>query len=94
MSGPITYARRTGGCHPVKRRDGSDLGANNGTELIVSKLTVLNGHDDSVDGVAWSPDGQRLATASLDRTVRIWDGEYGAEAIIIGAHPAGVEGLS
>jgi WD40 repeat protein len=35
----------------------------------------------------WSPDGQRLATASHNRTVRIWDDEYGAEIITIGATP-------
>lgn len=30
-------------------------------------------HGDEVYGVAWSPDGGRLATASKDGTVKIWD---------------------
>jgi ribosome assembly protein 4 len=28
-------------------------------------------------GVIWSPDGQHLATCSMDKTVRIWDPETG-----------------
>jgi hypothetical protein len=37
------------------------------------ETTVLAGHRDRVTAVTFSPDGSRLATASVDHDVRIWD---------------------
>jgi WD40 repeat protein/transcriptional regulator with XRE-family HTH domain len=58
--------------------------ATTGQELI-----TLVGHTDWVQGLAFSPDGNRLASTSLDGTVRIWSLTPGQEMATVMAPPAG-----
>ncbi len=46
----------------------------------------LRGHDDWVWDVAWSPDGHTLASASHDKTVRLWDLRDGGHARVLRGH--------
>ena len=39
---------------------------------------VSRRHSDAVWGLAYSPDGRRFATASVDRSIRVWDSETNA----------------
>jgi WD40 repeat protein len=49
---------------------------------------LLQGHTDSVTGVAFSPDGRMLASSSLDDTIIVWDMESAGTAAEAGAPPA------
>ncbi len=47
------------------------------TPPATALVRVLTGHTNWVNAVAWSPDGTRLASASADGEVRLWDPSTG-----------------
>jgi WD40 repeat protein len=47
---------------------------------------VLRGHEDWVTSASFSPDGARVATASLDRTARVWSADGAGTPIVLAGH--------
>jgi WD40 repeat protein len=48
------------------------------------------GHIDPVTCLAFSPDGNRIASSSIDKTVRVWDVSTGVCVMILEGHRSGV----
>ncbi|MCI5132837.1 MAG: hypothetical protein D3904_15300, partial [Candidatus Electrothrix sp. EH2] len=55
---------------------------------------VLIGHSDRVRNVAFSPDGNQIASASYDKTIRFWDSKTGKEVKVLQGHTAPVETIA
>jgi WD40 repeat protein len=59
-------------------------------------LILLKGHKygTAIWGLSWSPDGSKLASASDDTTIRIWDPRQRESVRILRGHIAGVKGVA
>ncbi len=51
-----------------------------------SHVFTYHGHNDTVEGVVWSPDGRRIASASLDKTVQVWNATDGSHVLTYLGH--------
>ncbi len=76
--------------------DGKSLAVASGPIVEIFEVATgkperkLEGHQQTVYSIAYSPDGHYLASSSGDHTVRIWDMQSKAETKVIGAHTSGV----
>jgi WD40 repeat protein/serine/threonine protein kinase len=67
-----------------------------GSSVVVRKsrtgevLHTLTGHSADVVSMAFSPDSRRIATASFDRTVKLWDMQTGQDVFTLLGHTSGV----
>jgi WD40 repeat protein len=62
--------------------------------LCRTELLVFSGHTGDVHGVAFSPDGSRLASASQDGTVKVWESQTGQLVRTLQGHSDWVSGVA
>jgi WD domain, G-beta repeat len=65
---------------------------------IMSILTGMrmdfDGHTDDVTALSWSPDGGRVASASADGTVRVWECASGRQLLLYREHRSPVQAVA
>jgi WD40 repeat protein len=60
-----------------------DGSTSSGDAVTGEILFTLSAHSKEVRGLAWSPDGERIASSSADGTVRLWDAATGEELVVL-----------
>jgi WD40 repeat protein len=58
------------------------------------ELVLQTGHAMRVDGIAFSPDGQLLASGSADNTIKLWDTASKREVRTLAGHNGGIKAVA
>ena len=58
------------------------------------RTAILRGHTGTVTLVRFSPDGELVATGSLDQRARVWDAHTGEPLAVLPAHEGAVKALT
>ncbi len=62
--------------------------------LFTKSQQTFRGHALSVQGVAFSPDGKRIVSGSLDMTLKVWDATSGQNRLTLNGHTGAVTSVA
>ena len=62
--------------------------------MTSEEVFSLKGHALPVLSIAFSEDGQRLASASFDKEIKVWDMSTGREVLQLSGHPGVIVSVS
>ena len=57
--------------------DGANFDGANLIDMEFEEYPALKGHTDDVISTSFSPDGTKIVSASVDKTIRIWNSSTG-----------------
>jgi WD40 repeat protein/serine/threonine protein kinase len=80
---------RSGGLSAAGSHGNSTPGSSSGGQA--TSLYTYHGHTNLVLAAVWSPDGRRIASASFDQTVQVWDATSGGNVLTYRGHSDQVE---
>src|SRR5262249_38682643 len=60
----------------------------------LTRRPTLQGHKDFIARIAWSPDGQTLASGSFDRTIKVWDPHGGVLRRTLEGHTLNIHSVA
>ena len=55
---------------------------------------ILRGHSRPANSVVFGPGTNRIATSSMDQTIKLWDSSTGEEVFTLRGHTGGVLGIA
>ncbi len=79
---------------PIKKRSPAPDVVLKPPEVKKPELVIQNGHSDTVRALAFSPDGKLMASASSDKTVRLWETDTGKMLRMLDHHRDNVTSIA